>query len=231
MALACLVPGQAEGKVPPDGTTPASPASASSASPGDKSSAPPAGARAAPPVGARADSTSGFRGVFFRSTIGLAYVHAAGGDIVGGSTTLGGIAAALTLDIGGMIGRRFALAFEFSAVGSLTPLGVLGGVARTGISGTYYVLPSNIFVTSALRFPCIGGLSKFVGFGVGMGVSVGVGREWMISRSWAVGIKGHIFYDAMVGLFLGFLPAAELHVFGGGVAAVFTFHRPRARGK
>lgn len=166
-----------------------------------------------------------FEGFFFRTTLGLSYAHLVGGGM-GGSASLGGVSAPLEIDIGGIISGRFALSFQLSGLAALSPAGTFGVVFRAGLTGTYYLMPSAIFFTGSVRLPSLGALAGYPGVGAGLGVQFGAGREWRLSRSWWVGVMGQAFYDAMLSLFLGFLPTGGWNVVGGGISVVFSYHKP-----
>lgn len=160
----------------------------------------------APSRGGYGPRSSDRHGFFFRGTLGI------GGGAIGNSdlkfTGGGGLSS---LAIGGSIAPNFALGAESFAVALSEPKMTMGGTeystksgtsvntAGLGLMGTYYFMPSNVYLSGTLGFakttiesPNVSTTKTNAGFGG----NVKVGKEWAVSQDWTLGVAGHVIFAA-----------------------------------
>ncbi|MDC0707175.1 hypothetical protein POL68_01715 [Stigmatella sp. ncwal1] len=144
-------------------------------------------------------------GFFLRLQLGGGYTHA---DATSTDLTLKGGAVGLNAEIGGALTRNLILygkLFGTSVpgpdfeVGKLTVRGGADSVslnfAAVGVGATYYLMPSNFYVSGALSFTQLsisddeGTLAET---DLGGGLHLGLGKEWWVSDNWGLGLGAEL---------------------------------------
>ena len=157
-----------------------------------------------------ASSPHRHRGLFLRPDIGFGYLTASMSDL-GGDYTMSGAAAYLGFAIGGSVADGVILAGHLWGMGATSPnitangQGGAPGETRLGFAAIgpefdYYFMPANLFLGATLalsRFTLrTGGRLTSGGTDystqVGLAGQFGVGKEWWVSDSWGLGLKGEV---------------------------------------
>ena len=158
----------------------------------------------APSRGGYGPRSNDRHGFFFRGTLGV------GGASVGNSdarfTGAGGLSS---LAVGGSVAPNLALGAESFAVVLSEPKLTIGdteystksgtsvSTAGLGLMGTYYFVPSNVYLSGTLGFARTTTESTntlTMKTGSGLGGNVKVGKEWAVSQDWTLGVAGHVIF-------------------------------------
>jgi hypothetical protein len=114
-----------------------------------------------------------------------------------------------SLAVGGSVAPNFALGAEsFAVVLSEPKLNANGTEYATksgtevstvglGLMGTYYFVPSNVYLSGTLGFARTIIESPNVErtrTDLGLGGNVKVGKEWAVSPDWTLGVAGHVIF-------------------------------------
>jgi hypothetical protein len=158
----------------------------------------------APSRGGYGPRTSDRHGFFFRGTLGIG-----GGSIGNSDSKFAGAAGLSSLAIGGSVAPNFALGAESFAVVLSEPKLTANGTeyatksgtsvntAGLGLMGTYYFVPSNVYLSGTLGFARTtvevpNTLATRTDSGIGGNVKVG--KEWPVSQDWTLGVAGHVIF-------------------------------------
>lgn len=160
----------------------------------------------APSRGGYGPRSSDRHGFFFRGTLGIG-----GGSIGNSDLKFAGGAGLSSLAVGGSVAPNFALGAESFAVVLIEPKVSYGGnesatksgtsvsTAGLGLMGTYYFMPSNVYLSGTLGFAKTTIESPNLpttGTHRGFGGNVKVGKEWAVSQDWSLGVAGHVVFAA-----------------------------------
>jgi hypothetical protein len=143
-------------------------------------------------------------GFYLRPDLGVGYLSIASG---GGASELAasGLAGFFGLHVGASVSDDLILAAHLFTGAASDPELTVGGAspglsdASVGVVGigpelTWYFTPSNAYVTASvavtrltLDTPVLDETSD-----AGLGGRLGIGKEWWVSRSWGLGLVGHV---------------------------------------
>jgi len=73
-------------------------------------------------------------------------------------------------------------------------------VSGIGVSATYYIMPSNMYVSAGagMAMNTVELDGKAVGeTGTGWGVNAMLGKEWWVSDNWGLGVAGQVIYASV----------------------------------
>jgi hypothetical protein len=158
----------------------------------------------APSRGGYGPRSSDRHGFFFRGTLGLG-----GGSIGNSDAKFTGGGGLSSLAIGGSVAPNFALGAESFAVVLSEPKLTSNGVeystrsgtavntAGLGLMGTYYFVPSNVYLSGTLGFARTtveAPNTSTTRTDNGLGGNVKVGKEWAVSQDWTLGVAGHVIF-------------------------------------
>jgi hypothetical protein len=157
-----------------------------------------------------ASSAHRHRGLFLRPDIGVGFVTASMTDL-GGDYTVSGPAGYLGFAIGGSVADGVILAGHLWGMSATSPTVTFNGqgdsvgdtylgFAAIGPEFDYYFMPANFFLGATLALSRValklGG--RLTGGGTDYSTQVGVagqfavGKEWWVSDSWGLGLKGEM---------------------------------------
>jgi hypothetical protein len=147
-------------------------------------------------------------GLMLRFTFGLGYASTRAVEATnnGDELTISGVDSSFSFDIGGVISDNLVLHLRLAALRILAPSVSLNGERATGpedfsLTGvligpglTYYLMPSNVYLTGAL------GVSRLDGetdesdstTDFGFGANADIGKEWWGSDDWGLGIAARL---------------------------------------
>ena len=143
-------------------------------------------------------------GFFLRMTIGPGYARTAAA-FLGTELTFEGDTVAASLAIGGVVASNLTLHGTLFGWFSQNPDLVIGPIAGdyagdvtlsgTGAGVTYYLMPSNVYVSATLgggqvEFAQSGGGTTSTDWGFAFDFIVG--KEWWVSDNWALGLSGDV---------------------------------------
>jgi hypothetical protein len=156
----------------------------------------------------QASSAHRHRGFFLRPDIGFGYLTASTSDL-GTDYTLSGAAGYLGFAMGGSVADGVILAGHLWAASAASPTvtanGQNGSISDThlgfaaiGPEFDYYVMPANFFLGATVALSRValqlGGRLTSGGTDyntqVGFAGQLAVGKEWWVSDSWGLGLKG-----------------------------------------
>ncbi len=174
---------------------------------------PPPG-QVASPQPQEASAAHRHRGLFLRPDIGFGYLTASESDL-GGDYTMSGPSGYLGFAIGGSVADGVILAGHLWGISASSPTvtyngqsGSLSdtylGFAAIGPEFDYYFMPANLFLgaTVALSRGTLKTGGRLTGGGTDFSTQVGVagqfavGKEWWVSDSWGLGLKGEVTVSA-----------------------------------
>ncbi len=157
-----------------------------------------------------ASSAYRHRGFFLRPDIGFGYLTASASDL-GTDYTISGAAGYLGFAIGGSVADGVILAGHLWGMSATSPTitanGQGGSVSDTylgfaaiGPEFDYYLMPANFFLGATLALSRVtlqtGGRLTSGGTNystqVGVAGQLAVGKEWWVSDSWGLGLKGEV---------------------------------------
>jgi hypothetical protein len=182
------------------------------------------------------------RGLFVRLSAGLGYSNAKFHED-SGALTLSGLSGMIDFGIGGMIVPNFALAAEVFGFNAFEPTASADGqdfgeldntsmrVGGFGVSGTYYIMPANIYaslavgvgVGSLITRGTIGGVTFEAreDSDAGFALNFMLGKEWWIAPRWGLGLAAQVMFASLP-------PDADegdnIRVFAVGLALSATFN-------
>ena len=158
-------------------------------------------------------------GFFLRLSTGLAYSRATISDNTGQLEIKGG-SGDLNIAVGGMVGDNFALhgtLWGWSAsdpdgeltAGGGTSSGTVNGtltMGAIGVGGTYYFMPSNLYLSYSLGMGSLNGDGNIDGKSKpGLAFDATIGKEWWVGDQWGLGVAGAVTYftskdDTIIGI-------------------------------
>ncbi|SES99066.1 outer membrane beta-barrel protein [Stigmatella erecta] len=145
-------------------------------------------------------------GFFLRLQLGGGYNHA---DAVSADLKLKGGAAGFNAEIGGALTRNFILYGKLWGAAAPGPdieagEGLIRGdddvslnFSAIGLGASYYIMPSNFYVSGALSFTqlSISVDGERVGeTDPGGGLHLGLGKEWWVSDNWGLGLGAEVMF-------------------------------------
>jgi hypothetical protein len=145
-------------------------------------------------------------GFFLRLQLGGGYSHA---DAVEADLKLKGGAAAFNVEVGGAPARNFILYGKLWGAGAPGPdieagEGTIRGdddvtlnFSAIGAGASYYLMPSNFYVSGAVSFSqlSISIDGERVGeTDPGLGLHLGLGKEWWVSDNWGLGVGAEVMF-------------------------------------
>jgi hypothetical protein len=164
----------------------------------------------APPPSASQSSAHRHRGLFLRPDIGFGYLTASASDL-GGDYTISGGAGYLGFAIGGSVADGVIIAGRLWGVNATSPTVTFNGQSGSpgetnlgfgaiGPEFDYYFMPANFFLGATLCLSRItlktGGRLTSGGTDystqIGIAGQLAVGKEWWVSDSWGLGVKGEV---------------------------------------
>ncbi|SEM14440.1 Outer membrane protein beta-barrel domain-containing protein [Stigmatella aurantiaca] len=145
-------------------------------------------------------------GFFLRLQLGGGYNHA---DATSVDLKLKGGAAGLNAEIGGAVTRNFILYGKLSGSAAPGPdieagAGLIRGdddvslnFSAIGLGASYYLMPSNFYVSGALSFTQLSISVDGETLGetdLGGALHLGLGKEWWVSDNWGLGLGAEVMF-------------------------------------
>jgi hypothetical protein len=178
-------------------------------------------------------------GFFLRMLYGFGYAELVEKDVLGSDMKYSGSAQDLRFQIGGTVAENLILFGEFGGVMQIDPQfewmefsgtanDVTVSVFDFGAGITYYLMPSNIYIsfsllTSQATFEFEGNTGKSQ---YGFGINGMFGKEWWVGDQWALGFALYGYYSTMKdeGTIQGINYSSDINNFSVGVMFSVTYN-------